>query len=74
MNRVSYAIDKRSVELVNSDENYFDCINQIQADLVLVNNKGIWGAYNLNREDVDRLITELDILKLQQSYGKGTSR
>ncbi|WP_425391723.1 hypothetical protein [Ekhidna sp.] len=74
MNRVVYATEKREVSLIYIDENYFDCINQSGVDLVLINRKGVWGGYNLNREDVDRLITELDILKLQESYGKGTRR
>lgn len=74
MNRVIYGADKRSATLINSSQEYFDCINQSEADLVLVNKKGLWGQYSLNREDVDRLLTELDILTLQESYGKGTSR
>ncbi|WP_421765608.1 hypothetical protein [Ekhidna sp.] len=74
MNRVIYGVDKRSAKLINSSQKYFDCINQSDADLVLVNEKGVWGQYALDREGVDRLLTELDILTLQESYGKGTSR
>ena len=74
MNRVVYAVKGRSIPIVQLDEEYFDCVNQNGSDLVLVSKKGIWGGYTLNREGVDQLITELDILKLQESYGKGTSR
>ncbi|SNS78645.1 hypothetical protein SAMN05421640_1234 [Ekhidna lutea] len=74
MNRVIYGADKRSANLIYNSQEYFDCLNQPEADLVLINKEGLWGAYNLNREGVDQLLTELDILTLQQSYGKGTSR
>ncbi len=74
MNRVIYAADKRKASLVYEDQIFFNCINQSEADLVLINDKGLWGSYKLSREGVDQLLTELDILTLQQSYGKGTSR
>ena len=74
MNRVTYAVDKRKAKLISQSGSFFDCINQPDADLVLVNDKGLWGGYDLTREGVDQLLTELDILTLQQSYGKGTSR
>ncbi|MEO9999725.1 hypothetical protein [Ekhidna sp.] len=74
MNRVVYAVDKRKVTLIYVPSSYFDCIDQPNVDLVLVNKEGIWGTYALSREGVDQLLTELDILSLQQSYGKGTSR
>jgi len=74
MNRVIYAVDKRNINLSYEPVSFFDCINQSGSDLVLVNEEGLWGAYNLTREGVDRLLTELDILTLQQSYDKGTSR
>ncbi len=74
MNRVVYAAKKRKANLVYQTQFYFDCINQFDADLVLVNEKGLWGSYELSREGVDQLLTELDILSLQQSYGKGTVR
>ncbi len=74
MNRVIYAVDKRKASLVYESDSFFDCINQSELDLVLVNEEGLWGAYELSREGVDQLLTELDILTLQQSYGKGTSR
>lgn len=74
MNRVVYAVDKRKADLKYENSEYFQCINQNDADLVLVNEKGLWGAYSLSRKGVDQLLTELDILTLQQSYGEGTSR
>lgn len=74
MNRVIYAAKKRKSTLSYENQNFFDCINQSDADLVLINKEGLWGSYILSREDVDRLLTELDILTLQQTYGKGTSR
>lgn len=74
MNRVIYAVDKRKATLVYTSSDFFDCIKQSDADLVLVNEKGIWGTYVLSRDGVDQLLTELDILTLQQTYGKGTNR
>ena len=74
MNRVVFAAEKRKANLIYESQTYFDCINQTDADLVLVNEKGLWGGYVLSREGVDQLLTELDILALQQTYGKGTSR
>lgn len=74
MNRVIYGAKKRSANLVYQSESYFECIGQKESDIVLVDEKGLWGFYELNREGVDQLLTELDILVLQKSYGKGTSR
>ncbi|WP_424964199.1 hypothetical protein [Ekhidna sp.] len=74
MNRVIYAVDKRKAILEYKSTSFFDCINQSDVDLVLINSEGLWGGYELTREGVDQLLTELDILTLQQSYGKGTSR
>lgn len=74
MNRVIYAAEKRKANLLYESQTIFDCLNQSEADLVLVNEEGIWGSYELSREGVDQLLTELDILTLQQSYGKGTVR
>ena len=74
MNRVVYAADKRKANLIYESQSFFDCINQSDADLVLVNEEGLWGAYQLSREGVDQLLTELDILTLQQTYGEGASR
>ena len=74
MNRVVYAADKRKATLIYKSQPFFDCINQSDTDLVLVNKEGLWGSYELSREGVDQLLTELDILTLQQQYGKGTSR
>lgn len=74
MNRVIYAADKRKANMIYESPSFFNCINQSDADFVLVNNEGIWGSYQLSREGVDQLLTELDILMLQQTYGKGTKR
>ena len=74
MNRVIYASSKRKASLLYKSQSFFDCINQSDADLVLVNEKGLWGGYELSREGVDQLLTELDILTLQQQYGEGVSR
>ncbi|MEQ9466533.1 MAG: hypothetical protein RLN88_03925 [Ekhidna sp.] len=74
MNRVIYAAEKRKAILKYESSEYFSCINQIDTDLVLVNDEGLWGAYSLSRKGVDQLLTELDILTLQQSYGEGTTR
>lgn len=74
MNRVIYAADKRNATLTYQPVSFFECINQIDSDLVLINKEGIWGGYTLSREGVDQLLTELDILSIQESYGKGTKR
>ena len=72
--RVSYYTNKRSVTLEEKSREFFQCINQSGMDLVLVSKEGVWGGYELSREGVDQLITELDILLLQDNYGKGTYR
>lgn len=74
LERVKFGTNKRSVELVNKDESYFDCIGQPTSHLIMVSKEGIWGSYELTRDGVDLLLTELDILMLQRSYGKGTKR
>ena len=74
MNRVTYGVDKRNAMLLTESDTFFNCINQSEADLVLINEEGLWGSYELTRDGVDQLLTELDILVLQQSYGKGTHR
>ena len=74
MNRVVFAVDKRKAQILYKSQIFFDCINQSDADLVLVNEKGLWGSYSLSREGVDQLLTELDILSLQESYGKESRR
>ena len=72
--RVEYAVNKKSINLQRLDQETFDCINQNDADLVLLSEEGLWGGYELSREGVDLLLTELDILILQNSYGEGTYR
>ncbi|MEQ8904086.1 hypothetical protein [Ekhidna sp.] len=74
MNRVKFGAEKRSAILSYKDQSFFDCIGTPEADLALVSEKGLWGTYQFSRDGVDELLTELDILKLQQTYGKGTSR
>ena len=74
MNRVVYAAEKRKAKLDYRSRSFFDCINQSDADLVLIDEKGLWGIYELSRDGVDELLTELDILTIQKSYGEGTSR
>ena len=72
--RVEFAVNKKSINLQRLDQETFDCINQNDADLVLLSKEGLWGGYELSREGVDLLLTELDILILQNSYGEGTYR
>ena len=74
LDRVLYYANKRSIEVLQKDDFFFQCVNQSDADLVLINEAGVWGAYALSREGVDLLITELDILILQQTYGEGAER
>lgn len=74
LDRVRYAVDKKRIPLIKQEHFFFDCINQKDAELVLVDENGLWGFYELTRDGVDELITELDILLLQKSYGQGTDR
>jgi hypothetical protein len=72
-NRVSFKSSQKKIELQKDSGNLLDCAGVVE-DLILVDSDGIWGAYELSREGVDRLLTELDILIIQKSYGKGISR
>ena len=74
LNRISFLLEKKSIKLLKEDERFFHCINQKEAELVMVDKVGLWGSYELSREGIDRLLTELDILLLQKSYGKDTTR
>lgn len=74
LNRVKYAIDRNSISFQEMDAEFFNCINQPDVDLVLLNEEGLWGGYVLSREGVDLLLTELDILILQNLYGEGAYR
>ncbi len=74
LQRVEYATTQKSISLVEKDQDFFQCINQSEADLVLINEQGLWGGYELSREGVDVLLTELDILILQNTYGEGAYR
>ena len=74
LDRVEYYTNKRSILLEEKGQEFFTCINQSDMDLVLISKQGVWGGYELSREGVDLLITELDILLLQDNYGKGTYR
>ena len=71
-NRVLYKT-KGEKRLVLDTINFISCVGS-SSDLILVNQEGIWGEYEMSREGVDRLLTELDILILQKSYGTGSSR
>lgn len=72
--RVSFGANERGVTIVTDKKLIQNCINQSQSNLVLLSKSGIWGEYDLSREGVDRLMTELDILLIQESYGKDVSR
>ena len=74
LDRVEYYTSRRSILLEEKGQEFFTCINQSDMDLVLISKQGVWGGYELSREGVDLLITELDILLLQDNYGKGTYR
>ena len=73
MNRIRYTTDVKEVPLILDESEFFKCI-QNGNDLILVSEEGLWGSYNLDREGVDLLLTELDVLLIQKSYGKGVSR
>lgn len=74
MNRVTFGANKRKITLEKKDQNFFDCVNHSDVDLVLVSEEGLWGTYELSRAGVDQLLTEIDILVIQKSYGKGAKR
>lgn len=74
LKRVEYATEQRDIKLQKREKEFFNCINQSDADLVLINEDGLWGGYELTREGVDLLLTELDILIMQNSYGEGSHR
>jgi len=73
LNRITYRTSEKNIPLIVELDLFFDCA-EIEEDLALVNNEGIWGTYELSREGVDQLLTELDILIIQKSYGEGISR
>lgn len=72
LNRVTYRTSKKDIPF-SVDEGLFECA-EIEEDLVLLDSDGVWGTYPLDRDGVDVLLTELDILIIQKSYGKGVSR
>ncbi|MBC6399860.1 MAG: hypothetical protein GDA51_04190 [Ekhidna sp.] len=74
LERVKFGINKRSVRLVINNIIFFQCIDEPETDLILLDEQGLWGSYSLSRDGVDLLLTEVDILLLQKSHGKGTSR
>lgn len=74
MDRVQFGTEKRATVVEFKDQFFFKCINQMDADLVLVSDDGLWGSYTLTRDGVDQLLTEIDILLLQQSYGESARR
>ena len=71
LQRVRFEANKRAVQVVLNN-NIFHCIDKTESDLVLLDERGLWGSYSLSRHGVDLLLTELDILK--KSHAKGTSR
>lgn len=72
--RIVYRANEKGIPLIKKDEDFFTCINQSHADLVLVSEEGLWGSYELTRDEVEEFIAELEILIIQKSYGKGTYR
>lgn len=74
LDRVAFGAKKRKISIQNISLSFFECIEEKQKFFLLVDEKGLRGAYSLDREGVDLLLTELDVLLLQKSYGKGTSR
>ncbi len=73
LDRVVYQTITKDVPFLYGQSLFFDCL-QIENELILANKDGIWGVYKLDRGGVDQLLTELDILIIQTSYGEGTSR
>ncbi len=70
LDRVVFGCNKRSIRIEIKNQDFFVCINQSGADMVIIDESGLWGQYELSREGVDLLLTELDVLLLQKSYGK----
>lgn len=71
--RVRYQVTNSKAYFLPDTTTFFSCL-QNEDDLLLVNKEGLWGAYKMDREGVDQLLTELDILLIQNSYGKGVDR
>ena len=72
-NRITYQATKKNIPLLLDSIGFMECV-KISQGVVLVSSEGIWGSYDLSREGVDRLLTEMDILLMQKSYGEGVSR
>ncbi len=62
MNRIVFTTGEKKIKLISQKIKFFSCINQLDADILLINNQGLWGSYQLSREGVDRLFIEFDIL------------
>ncbi len=73
LDRVVYQATAKNVPFLYDQRQFFECL-QIENELMLADEEGFWGVYKLDREGVDQLLTELDILIVQKSYGKGISR
>lgn len=74
LDRVIFGAKKRKVSLDTMSNDFFNCLETEQNFFALVDEKGLRGIYSLDREGVDLLLTELDVLLLQKMYGKGTNR
>lgn len=72
-NRVQFKTKAKKVSLVADTLGMFNCLS-ISEVLLLTEGSNVWGAYDLDREGVDRLLTEMDIVLLQKTYGEGVSR
>jgi hypothetical protein len=70
LNRVFQVLEKKQLRFDTLSTCGFE-----KAEIVLVDKKRqVRGEYQLERRDVDRFFTELDILMLVENYGEGIRR
>jgi hypothetical protein len=70
LNRVFQVLERKQLVFDSLSTCRFD-----NAEIVLVDKKRqVRGEYSLERRDVDRFFTELDILMLVENYGEGIRR
>lgn len=56
------------------DETDYPCFGDTLGLLIIDKENNLRGSYLLEHSDISRLFVELDIIILQESYGKGVSR
>lgn len=69
--RVLKALDKKKIAFDSSD---YPCFGDTLSLLMVDDENNLRGSYYLEHSDINRLFVELDIVKLQSSYGREVSR